>query len=108
MRISCCSRAMSSQTQISLGNPQVSQIMRRSGGWASRLGTSLGLLLLAAARGARLADDAVAVLVLDGKDAGDLTAQRADLSRVRGRTAHGLDAALLHEFTAEFGQAHVA
>src|SRR5688572_26849687 len=118
MRISCCSRAMSSQTQISLGSPHVSQITyglhmggRGTRGCLASAGTSLLGLLLGLLRGLdgdRATLDAVDILVLDGQDARDLAAQGADLARVRGRATHGLDAALLHELAPQFRQAGLA
>src|ERR1041385_1023573 len=95
MRISCCSRAMSSQTQISLGRPQVSQIkphLRRSG--------CSSLLVLRV--------QAELDLALDGEDAGDLAPQGADLAGRGGRAAHRLHAALLHELALELRQAGLA
>src|ERR1041385_5852605 len=87
MRISCCSRAMSSHTQISLGRPQVSQIKGHPGGRGGCRSSSL--------LGLRVQPELD--LAVDGQDARDLAPEGADLAGARGRAAHRLDAALLHE-----------
>src|ERR1051326_8691854 len=95
MRISWCSRAMSSQTQISLGRPHVSQIKQhlRPTGCSSLLGLRV---------------QAELDLAFDGQDAGDLAPEGADLARAGGRAAHGLDTAFLHQLALELHEAGLA